>query len=73
LDVDIDGVRDGLVCAARFVLVDHGRPLTVVAHPCHKIPQARAAGCCERVSGVSQVVEVQAWRPDCGDSLWPSR
>jgi hypothetical protein len=30
LDVDIDGVRDGLVCAARFVLVD-GRPIVVEA------------------------------------------
>jgi hypothetical protein len=35
-DVDIYGTRDRLVRAARLVLVDHRRPLAVVAHPRHQ-------------------------------------
>jgi hypothetical protein len=54
LDVDVDGVRDGLVCTARFVLVDHGRPLTVVVHPRHEIAQARAAGRCDVACAVQR-------------------
>jgi hypothetical protein len=56
LDVSVDRVRDRLVRAACSVLVDHGRPFAVVTHPRHQIPQARAAGRCERVARVPQIV-----------------
>ena len=57
--VSVDRVRDGSVGAACLVLVDNGGAFAIVPHPGHQVSQARAAGRCERVAGMSQVVEVQ--------------
>ena len=69
LDVGVDGARDGLVRAARFVLVDHGRSLAVVPHPGHEVPQPRAAGRRERVAGMPQIMEMQTFRADRPDGV----
>ncbi len=57
-----DRIRDPLVRATRLVLVDQRRPLTVVAHPCHQVFEARAAVGRELATGVAQIMEVQARR-----------
>ena len=43
VDVRVDRVGDGLVRAPRLVLVDHGGPLGVVAHPGHEVAQSGPA------------------------------
>jgi hypothetical protein len=51
LDVGVDRVGYRLVRAARLVLVDHRRPLTVVTHASHQISQGGAAVGRELVAG----------------------
>jgi len=55
------------------VLVDDRGTLAVVAHPRHQILQARAAGCCEVVPGVPEIMEVQALGADRPDGVRPGR
>ena len=43
LNVLVDRDRDGLVCAARFVLIDHRGPGGVMAHACHQVAQPGGA------------------------------
>jgi hypothetical protein len=45
------------------VLVDHRRPLAVVAHPRHQILDPRPARRGERVTGVPEIMKVQPSAP----------
>ena len=72
-DVGVDGIGYGFVGAARLVLLDHRGPFGVVAHPSHQVAQARTAVGRELVSGVAQVMEVQARHADRRDRLRPGR
>jgi hypothetical protein len=73
LDVKVDRVSDPPVCPAHPVLVDERGAFAVVPHPGHQVFRCRAAGCCEVVPGVAQVVEVQAVETEPAHQLWPSR
>src|SRR5262249_53829790 len=66
VDVSIDSVRDGSVGAACLVLVDDRGAFAVVPHPGHQVSQARPAGGCECVAGMSQVVACRSGRSMCG-------
>ena len=71
LDVRVDGVRDRLVCAAGFVLVDHRGPVAVVPHPGHQVTERGAALGRKLVPGVAEVVDVKARHTDRFDRLRP--
>jgi hypothetical protein len=60
VDVNVNGIRDFFIGAVRLVLVDHGGPFAVVAHPGHQVPEPRAAAGGEVVARVSEVMEMQA-------------
>jgi hypothetical protein len=55
------------------VLIDDSGALTVVAHPGHQILQARAAGGSEVVSGVPEIMKVQARCANRMDGVGPGR
>ena len=69
LDMGVDGVGDPLVSATRLVLVDHRGPLAVMPHPCHQVLETCSAVGGELVSGMAQVVEVQARQAE-GPTAW---
>jgi hypothetical protein len=46
--MSIDGARDSPVGTASFVLIDHRRTLTVVAHPSHQVLDLDPGRSCER-------------------------
>lgn len=52
-------------------LVDHGGTLAVVPHPGHEIFQPGPGGRRERISGVSEIMQMQAGRPDRGSCVRP--
>ena len=72
LDVGVDGVRDELIGAAGFVLVDHRGPLAVVTHAGHQVTEPGSVGS-ELVPGVAEVVDMKACHADRRDRVRPCR
>ena len=62
LDPGMQGIRDFVVTFACCVLVDERRTHAAVTRPVHQFPRARTAGRRQVVSGMPQVVEVEASR-----------
>lgn len=72
LDVRVEGVCDYLVRLAGLMLVDDRGPLAVVTHPRHQVRQPGAAAGGQVVSGVPEIVKVQAFRADRADRMRPA-
>ncbi len=72
LDVRVDRIRDPLVSAASFMLVDQRGAFAVVPHPCHQVLKRRTAVRGELVTRVPQVVNMQARSPDRFDRMRPT-
>jgi hypothetical protein len=72
VEVSVYRVRDGLVSAPRFVQVDHGGALAVVAHPRHQILDPGTRSRDEVVADVTQVMEVQVRIADRFDGARPA-
>jgi hypothetical protein len=64
LDVSVDGIGDPLVGSTGLMLVYDRGPFTVVAHPCHQIPEASTAVGRELVTSVPEIMKMQAREAD---------